>query len=309
MKKRNGILASLLLLCTQLLAADNMHNFEDVCYELPVPKCSEKLLKEPSEYDPFTTDWYFITAHYLDFLYETTNLLPLKNLTEQYINAERKHPVTFQTQLYFYASKAFSVYNEKEKAHQYAKKAIALVNATSDSFPNPLRTVEIANLEMVFGDRDKAVKMFSRLAQKYKKSKDAKLQHEIYGNLANALYSQNQLLESIPHRKSAIFWAKQLGFTENIITAIGNLARTYQLVGQLQLANETYQSAISLFKTVDSPNYSIFQLRLAEINAALSLQNEAKSHLAEVKFTKLLPGHLSLYKQLAQKLDLETSTL
>ena len=302
-------MASLFLLCTQLSAADNMHNFEDVCFELPAPKCSAKLLNAQSEYVPYTTDWYFITAHYLDLLYETTNLLPLKNLTEQYINADRRHPITFQTQLYFYASKAFSIYGEKEKAQQYAKKAIALVSATSDSFPNPLRTVELANLEMVFGDLDKAVSMFSRLAQKYKKSKDAKLQYEIYGNLANALFSQNQLLESIPHRKSAIFWAKQLGSFEEITMAIGNLARTYQLVGQLQLANETYLNAISLFKTGESPHYSIFHLRLAEITTALSLPNEAKAHLVEVRLSKLLPSHLSLYKQLAQKLDLETPTL
>ncbi|WP_372771054.1 tetratricopeptide repeat protein [Pseudoalteromonas sp.] len=309
MKILNYTLASLLLLCTKLSAADNMHNFEDFCLALPVLDCSEKLLKEQSEYSLYSTDWYFITAHYLDFLYETTNLLTLKKLTEQYINAEHQHPISFQTQLYFYAAKALGIYGEKDKAQQYSKKALTLVNATFDSFPNPLRAVEIANLEMVFGDKDKAVSMFSRLAQKYRKSKDAKLQHEIYANLANALYLQNQLLESIPHRKSAVFWAHQLNSTENITMAIGNLARTYQLVGQLQIANQTYRNAITYFKSEESPNFSFFQLRLAEINETLNYHKVAKQHLSKVRFTKLLPSHLSTYNQLVQKLNVEATTL
>ena len=309
MKILNCLIASLLLLSNTIQSADNMHNFEDMCVELPISKCSEKVLTLQSEYAQFSTDWYFITAHYLDFLYETTSLLPLKKITEEYINVEHTHPITFQTQLYFYASKALGIYGEKDKAQQYAKKAIALVTATSDSFPNPLRKVELANLEMVFGNKDKAVQMFSRLAQQYKKSKDAKLQHEIYGNLANALYSQSQLLESIPHRKSAIFWAKQLGYSEDITMAIGNLARTYQLVGQLRLANDTYRDAVTHFASEDSPNYSIFQLRLAEINAAQSNPKQAKQHLKKVKFTKLLPGHFNVYNQLAQTLEFNKDTI
>lgn len=309
MNRLYGILTSLFLFCAELSAADNMHNFEDICAELSVPDCSTKLLKTQDEYAPYSSDWYFITLHYLDLLYESTSLLTLKNLTEQYINQQREHPISFQTPLYFYASKAQGVYGDKVKANQYAKRALKLVSATSESFPNPLRTVEIANLEMVFGDKDKAVQMFSRLAQKYKKSKDAKLQHEIYGNFANALYSQNQFLESIPHRKSAIFWAKELGYSESITMAVGNLARTYQLVGQLQLANTTYQEAITFFKSEDSPNYSIFQLRLAEINAALNNLELAKKHLSKVQFTKLLPGHFAIYNKLALTLENEKAPI
>ncbi|TMO82684.1 tetratricopeptide repeat protein [Pseudoalteromonas spongiae] len=309
MKIRYFTLIGIYLLCASAKAADNLHNFEDVCPNLSAPDCSAKLLKQQSEYAPYSTDWYFITAHYLDLLYETTNLKPLKNLTEQYLNSGHTHPVTFQTQLYFYAAKAFDIYNEKVKAKEYAQQAFKLVSATSESFPNPLRMVEIANLEMVFGDKDTATQMLNRLAQQYRKSKDAKLQHEIYGNLANALYSQGQLLESIPHRKSALFWARKLGFTDTITMASGNLARTYQLVGQLQIANETYRDAISNFNSEESPNYSIFQLRLAEINTTLGEVEAAKQHITKVRFTKLLPSHLTLYHQLANKLELNPTAL
>jgi len=284
--------------CWSVTAAENISDHEEFCAAAPNQHCETYIQQQLAKARPYSAVWYKTTSYYLDYLFDQHQFVALKNQIEPLLQRESL-PEVFALQLYFYYAKALNALQQKDQAKIYADKAMPKLEQTYQVFGEPFRMLELANLQLQFGEREKAEQILWFTEQHFIKSKDPVFAFELNSNKAILAHAKDDLTQAAMLRQLALDAALQTGQKGKIIVAYGNLARTKQLLGELETARNTYVASLSFMTTVDDQlQQSIHQLRLAEICWQLKQYPQAQNYLTQVNTKLLAQPHQALYDKL-----------
>lgn len=284
----------------RLLAAEHLSDHEEFCQTEPATPCLQLLQRQLADVTPQSVQWFKLTSYQLDYLYDKHQFAALLQQTEQLLQQPALPPV-FRTQLYFYHAKMLKSFGRMTQARHYADLASAQLSEMYQAFADPLRMLELANLQAVFGAHDKAWTLLLSAEHRFSKSKDPVFGFELNSNKALVQHAKGQLEQAAYSRKLALDAILPSGQNGKIIVAYGNLARTYQLLGQYGLAADYYEKSLPYMRVdVDAVQQATHLLRLAELYGQLQDRQTALTYLQQVDVRVLGEGHKALYQQLKQ---------
>lgn len=298
-----GLLCSASMLSPIALASEHLSDHEVVC--LHQQNCLQYLQSELAKQQVKTADWYKLQSYLLDFYFDKQQVVELRQLAEQLLQAE-DNPVVLQAQLYFYYAKVLLQQGDRTLATEYATLAGNKISALFDGFGDPLRLVELANLQISLQQFDRAEQTLLLAESRYNKSHDPIFIFELNTNKALLEDRRQQLGYAALYRQRALDAVLPTGHSGKIVVALGNLARTQQLQGQYEQARVRYQQALPYLKTgADDITRAVYLLRLAELSWQLQDLATGRQYFRQVQFATLpSENHRQLYQQLTQQLAL-----
>ncbi|SNY55114.1 Tetratricopeptide repeat-containing protein [Arsukibacterium tuosuense] len=287
----------IMLLAFNLSASENLSDHEQLCQQAASKSCAYYLEQQLSAFPTFSYGWYRVKGFQLDYMYDQHQFLALQVEAELLLQ-QQTLPDMLKVQVYFYYAKTLLITGEAETAKHYADKAMLMLQEVYAVFGNPLRIIELANLQYSLGELEQAEQLLNQVQLKYQKSKDSLYLFELYSNKALISHQRDKLDEAAQYRAEALNAAIAMGHNNKIIVAMGNLARTQQLLGQLQAAFELYEQSLAY---TSHPEYqvqhAIHLVRLTEI--CLQQQQPAQ---ALTFYTRIDPQLLgTVHKQLYQE--------
>lgn len=297
------------LLCGGLLlnaqAAEHLSDHEEFCLQQPATPCVEMLQQALAQTPLHTLLWFKLQSYRLDYLYVNHQFRQLHDESNQLLKIADA-PVAFRTQLYFYQAKTLIARGDEAQAAYYTELASRQLEAIYQAFADPMRVLELANLHAVAGQYDKAWQLLLQAEQRFAKSRDPLFIFELNSNKALVRHALQQLDDAAYYRKLALDAILQTGRNHDIIVAHGNLARTYQLLGQLGLAVDYYEKSLPYMRPgIDDLQLSIHRLRLSELYLALQAPAKASSYLQQVNFAILSDHHKTIHRQLSSALAVD----
>ncbi|WP_417706821.1 hypothetical protein [Rheinheimera aquimaris] len=286
-------------LCTfNVSSAENISDHELFCSKVTQLPCLLYIRQQLTALPPASVSWFKVKSYELDYLFDKQKFAELKQQTEQLLTLTSA-PGSFSAQLYFYHAKVLYSEGDTEPARRYAGLALNQLRGAFDTFGAPLRLVELANLHYSLREYDKADAILNDAAAHFKKNKDPLFWFEWYSNKALIEHGRGQLAIAASMREQAVNAAKQMGHNGKMIIALGNLARTQQLLQQYGAAYMNYQQAMTyMLDGSDDINKAIYQLRMAEISWQSGQYQQAVNHLLALDKTKLRAPHLVVYDAL-----------
>ena len=296
----------LVLFCTSLFltaqAAEHLSDHEEFCLQHPATPCTE-LLQQALEQTPLhTLQWFKLQSYRLDYLYVNHHFRQLHDESNQLLKITDA-PLAFRTQLYFYQAKTLIARGDEAQAAYYTDLASRHLEAIYQAFADPMRVLELANLQGVAGQHDKAWQLLLQAEQRFSKIRNPLFLFELNSNKAMIRHAYQQLDDAAYYRKLALDAILPSGRHHDIIVAHGNLARTYQLLGQLGLAVDYYEKSLPYMRpAIDDLQLSIHSLRLTELYLTLQAPAKARSYLQQVDARILSDGHQALYRQFSAAL-------
>lgn len=294
-----------LLLLTLLFSAnasENLSDHQQFCQQSPHLSCGQYLQHQLSSLKAFSNDWYRVKGFQLNYLFDKHQFQQLQHEAEQLLQ-RTDLPEVFRVQLYFYYAKALNYFGNGSEAKVYASRAAAILQDIYATFGNPLRVVELANLHITLGEFGQAEQLLSYAQSHYRHSKDPQFLFELNSNLALLVHQQGDLAAAAAYRNEALTAVRLLGHPNKLIVALGNLARTRQLQGELAEALSLYQDSLQYTALPEHQiQHFIHLLRLAEISLQLQQPEHARHYLQQVKTAGLSEHHQQLYQQLHTEL-------
>ncbi|HCU67619.1 MAG TPA: hypothetical protein DF774_17855 [Rheinheimera sp.] len=284
--------------------SEHMSDHESFCANDKSISCDLYLQQQLAGTQPYSAQWYKITAYQLDYFYDHHEFDELQRNIELLL-AEKRLPQSFAVQLYFYYAKILNRLKKRDEAQVYANKAMVELDQIYQMFGEPFRLLELANLQHQFGASDKAAEILTYTEQRFAKSKDPLFRFELNATKALLSHAAGNLQQAATERQLSLTAALALGHNGKLIVAYGNLARTFQLLGQLEQARDLYLASLPYLQAENNLIMAaIYQLRLAEIYWQLKDSTNARLYLAKVNRLKLSDSHLQLYQQLSRELQL-----
>ncbi len=278
-------------------ASEHFSDHQQVCQNRP--DCLAFLKDQLSTTKPESAAWFKIQSYLLDLLFDKQDFAALRYRCELLL-AKQPHSEVFRAQLHFYYAKSLAFFGERENARNHAFIAHKQLNELFQSFADPLRLIELGNLEIWLGEHEQAYDILNAAQSRYNKSKDPLFWFELNSNFA-LIYDKRQQLElSEEARTKALEAIMPTGETDKIATAMGNLARTKQLRGDYANARKLYEQSLAyLTSKLDDKIRSIYLLRLSEISMAMHDKTAAKAYFDKVDPSLIDPhSHLIIYQAL-----------
>lgn len=301
-----SVFVFMILLAFNLNASENLSDHEQFCQQDATTSCAQYLEQQLSASPPFSHGWYRLKGFQLDYLYDQHQFLQLQAESE-FLLQQQMLPDILKAQVYFYYAKTLFITGQAEAAKHYANNAMLMLEEVYTAFGNPLRIIELANLQYSLGELELAEQLLNQAQLEYQKSKDTLFLFELYSNKALISHQRDKLDEAAQHRAEALNAALALGHNNKIIVAMGNLARTKQLLGQLQAAYELYEQSLAY---TSHPEYqvqhSIHLIRLTEICLQQQLPEQALTFYTRIDHDLLGTFHKQLYQELGSALALAT---
>lgn len=280
-------------------AAEHLSDHEEFCLQQPATPCAELLQQALAQTPLHTLLWFKLQSYRLDYLYVNHQFRQLHDESNQLLKIANA-PVAFRTQLYFYQAKTLIARGDDAQAAYYTELASRQLEAIYQAFADPMRVLELANLQAVAGQYDKAWQLLLQAEQRFAKSRDPQFVFELNSNKALVRHAFQQLDDAAYYRKQALDAILPSGRHHDIIVAHGNLARTYQLLGQLGLAVNYYEKSLPYMRPgIDDLQHSLHRLRLSELYLALQAPAKARGYLQQVDVTILSDHHKALYRELS----------
>jgi tetratricopeptide (TPR) repeat protein len=308
--KRNS--AALLLLLSGsllpdsrlLIASENLSDHEQFCLGLPEQfDCLQRLQSQLAVHKAGSKTWYKLQSYLLDYYYDKVEFESLRQHIEPLLKRSDIPPVV-AAQLYFYYAKTLLKFEQKQEASLYAGRAAAQVEALYKAFGDPLRLVELANLQLIFGQMESATQTLMQAEVLGAKSLNPVFWFELNSNKALVSDRSQSYEASKFYRQRAVEAILSTPHKSKIVIALGNLARTEQLMGQYQLALEHYQQSLDYMSSNSDPKmWAIYHLRLAEITNALHQPELALQYLQQTDQSLLGAQHLIIHQQLSEQLS------
>ncbi|MFC3031519.1 tetratricopeptide repeat protein [Pseudoalteromonas fenneropenaei] len=291
-----------LLFALPSFAAEHLSDHEHFCQVKPTIPCLDHINAALLNETYLSPEWYKIKSYQLDYYYDVRRFDDIIRAVEPLL-PHGDAPAVFKSQLYFYYAKSLGAAGRKAEALEYAQKAIAKVENIYEAFGEPLRLVELANLQLSLGNFEKAYQILAMAESRFAKSKDPIFNFELNSNKANVQHHWGDLEKAARFRLAALNWVAGTDQNAKIVVAMGNLARTYQLLGRYELARDTYVDSLTYLKSHnDDENRAAHLLRLAEIYWQLDDKDNAKNTLKQVNSQLLSAHHLKVYEKLAAQL-------
>lgn len=288
-----------LCLAGRVPASEHLSDHEQVC--LSQSDCHAFLQQQLGQTAPGSAKWYKLQSYLLDFYFDKHRFTELRQLAEQLL-ALPDNPVVLQAQLYFYYGKVLYFFGQPELAAQYVSQASVKLADLFEGFGDPLRLIELANLQLTLGQTEQAELTLLNAEGRYSKSRDPIFLFELYSNKALVEDRRQQLQYAAVYRQHALDAVLTTGHSGKIVVALGNLARTRQLQGQYLQARQLYLQALPYFTAEqNTPLQAVYLLRLAELCWQLQDQQQSWQYLQKVQLAQLSSdSHRQLYQQLKQ---------
>lgn len=297
----------LVVYAVPVFGSEHMSDHESFCANNKNISCDLYLQQQLANTKPYSVQWYKITAYQFDYLYDHHKFTELQHSIEPLL-AQQRLPQSFAVQLYFYYAKVMNQQQQPEQARLYANKAMQGLEQIYQMFGEPFRLLELANLQYQLGAMDKAAEILTYTELRFAKSKDPLFSLELNANKALLSHAAGNLQQAAEERQLSLQAALALGHHGKLIVAYGNLARTFQLLGQLEQARDLYLASLPYLQTENNLILlARYQLALAEIYWQLQDKPKARLYLVQVNPLKLSDGHLRIYQQLSRELQLSAA--
>ena len=147
-------------------ASENFSDHEMFCEQQSQISCLDYINQQLASSGLGSARWYEIKSYQFDYFYDKMEYQILEISTEPFITSEEL-PVVFQVQVYFYYAKSMHYLGDFTTGRKYATKAFEKLQAIFDSFGNPMRMVELANLQYVFGNKETALQILDRAERRF----------------------------------------------------------------------------------------------------------------------------------------------
>ena len=297
------VLSKALLCSLPLQASEHYSDHELFCFNLPkTTDCFTELQRQLQQQQVGSKAWYKLESYLLDYYYDKIDFDSLKLQAEMLLQRQDV-PSVVLAQLYFYYAKTLMHFNQPQQAEAYGLKAANLVTELYKSFGNPLRLVELANLQKALDQHDLAVQTLSEAEHRAGNSQDPIFWFELNSNKALISDSTQSFEESLLYRQRAVTAILPTAHHVKIVVALGNLARTEQLLGHYDAALGHYQQSLAyMSKNTDPQNWSIYHVRLAEIAMQLNNPTLSEQYIQQIDTALLGQTHRLVYQQLQQQL-------
>ena len=297
------MLSKALLCSLPLQASEHYSDHELFCLSLPKgADCFTELQRQLQQQQVGSKNWYKLESYLLDYYYDKIDFDSLKLQSEMLLQRQDL-PSVVLAQVYFYYSKTMKHFNQPKLAEFYGLKAADLVTELYKSFGNPLRLVELANLQKSLGQTEIAVQTLSEAENRAGNSQDPIFRFELNSNKALISDSTQSFAESLLYRQRALAAILPTEHHVKIVVALGNIGRTEQLLGHYEPALAHYQQSLTyMSQTTDPKNWSVYHVRLAEIAMQLNKPELSSQYMQQIDTALLGPRHMAIYTELQQKL-------
>lgn len=283
-------------------AAEHLNDHEAFCQSAARQDCLALLQQQLASTEAYSVHWYQLKSYQLDYLFDKHLDQPLAQQTTQLLQLEDVPPV-FRTQLYFYQAKILHSNGQMLQAQHYADLAAADLTQLFKAFADPLRLVELANLQTVMGQQHQAWQLLMQAEARFAKSKDPVFLFELHTNKALVQQANGQMADAAYSRKLALDAILPSGDNGKISVAYGNLGRTYQLLGQYGLAQQYYQQALARMSPgADDVRRQMRLLRLSQLHCQLQDLPGARQIFSQVDPQLVETTYQPLYQRLQQQL-------
>ena len=214
-------------------------------------------------------------------------------------------PVNFSVYVYIYHAKLLLGNQEKDLAQQYLAKAVSLLNEINDKYPEPVRLIEIANVQIVLKDYQQANKTLLQLELKFKDRYHPVFKRELYANLGHIAYFQDEKALHIRYREKSLEWAIEANNNQQVGIAYSNLAVAFRKAGNYQLSEQNYKQAVKISQVEqDDINGAISNIRLIEVILLQGKDEEAKKLFNAIPLTSTVFEKSAYYSEIYQALKL-----
>ncbi|PKG82174.1 hypothetical protein CXF85_14860 [Colwellia sp. 75C3] len=251
--------------------------------------------------------WYRLKLIQLDALFTLQHFDKL-SLEIETLLSYNTLPINFSIYVYIYYAKLSYGNKDIKPTRDYLDKAVSLLTQINDKYQDPIRLIEISNLQIAMKEYEKAKITLLQLDQKFKKRYHPIFKRELYANLGHVAYFQDDKPLHIKYRKDSLKWAKAAKNKQQIGVAYNNVALAYKKAGEYKNAEESYIRAINLAEgEKDVINGSISKLKLIEViflqgnvDKALMIFNKVPSNVEGINESA---EYNKLYKNLILTLD------
>ena len=193
-----------------------------------------------------------------------------------------------------------------EEAKKYANYVIQNVESLYHTFEDPLRMVEIANMEYVFGDKQKAYKLLLVAENKFGDRNDPVFHLELNTNKGHIFYQWKNYQRAERFYRRAVNWINNTGHDDKLMVAYSNLARVNQFLLKYEEALTYYQKSYALLQLQQDNNFIyVIALRIAEVKLKMKDIDEAIDYFELVEFDELSPHYHESYISLLKALNVE----
>lgn len=283
-------------------SAEHLSDHEVFCASKSDEPCIDVINRRLMQEQPLSDNWFKIQSYKLDYLYDKQLYNELYTEIEPLLE-QPNLPIVFTSQLNFYFAKVL-LSKDKERAAYHANKALDQIEGMFDAFGDPLRIVELANMQAVFGDNKRAYQMLLLAQTRFAKSRDPNFGFELNEQFANVFFHWNNFEKAVYHRKIAVSYAREIGHRGKLSVAISNLARTLQLNGNLDEAVQYYKEALNYVSEPSEIRFkTIYLLRLTEVYLSLNNIAEASKTFAEIRIDDVPNERIPFYYQLQNGLN------
>lgn len=249
-----------------------------------------------------SSNWYKLKTYEFDYYFDYQKFDNLHSALSPFVDQEEL-PGAFKIQVYFYYAKSLNYLGDKQQAKAYAAKAFAQLDEIYNVFGDPLRLVELANLQHIFGDKKKALRVLLDAEKRYAKSSDAIFHFELHINKGHIYYNWQQYPQAIESNLKAYNAIKRTKHHAKTVIALGNLAFSYFKHNDFNNAVKYYKTAFDYIEP-DSIYQATYSLRLAQSYWELGNKTQAalwlnKIDITNVEFSK---SHAKVYDEIKSKI-------
>jgi tetratricopeptide (TPR) repeat protein len=272
-KKRSLLAIKLLVLWLSLSSShsysnvttyDELATIDRICVSSPT-KCLGLIDDVLVSSTPNSRQWYRLKLHQLDAFFTLQQFEKL-SLEVNFLLTDQTLPINVSVYVYLYHAKLCFKNKDIIQAHEYINKTVNLMTQLNDKYPNPMRLIEIANLQTSMKDYEPAQKTLLQLEKKFESRYHPIFKRELYANLGHVAYYQGDNDLHLQYRKKSLLWALKVDNNQQIGIAYNNFAWAYQKIGDYKNAEKNYTQAIEIARIEqDDINGTITQLRLVEV--------------------------------------------
>ncbi|MFY8298924.1 tetratricopeptide repeat protein [Pseudoalteromonas sp. SS15] len=281
-------------------ASEHFSDHESYCLQKDEQACLALLKKQSDAVPLYSKAWFKLTSYKLDYYYDKREFKKLEQTIVPLLVIENK-PDVFELQLNYYYSKTLAYFGKRKQAKHYAQLAISKLEKIYHIFEDPMRMVEIANLEYVFGDRQKAYQLLLLAENKFGKRGDPVFHLELHTNKGHIFFIWQNYERAAKFYKLALDWIKDTEHDAKKVVAYSNLARTYQLMNKHELALEHFRRIEELLLKQNNPRLlALTLIRTAEVYEQLNELDKLAQLMARINFGDLSHGYHETYERLVK---------
>ena len=282
-------------------SSENFSDHESYCEDHKERACLALLTQQAASVPQYSKDWYKLVSYKLDYFYDKREFRKIETMVLPLLEVKNK-PTVFEMQLNYYYSKALAFFGEREKAKHYAHLAIAKLEKIYHVFEDPMRMVELANMEYVFGDKEKAYQLLLLAENKFGERGDPIFQLELNTNKGHVFFTWQNYERAAKFYKIALDWIKDTSHDAKTVIAFSNFARINQLMEKHDTALEYFKKTELLLLKQDNPKLlAIILLRTAEVYKEKNDLSRVLEYLNRVNYPHLSEGYYPIYHRLANK--------